>query len=332
MAVAQQWTDLEGLSGIGPGLAAGATGLGFRYSQDLLRRPPRSIAGDLEQVAGISARMVDASLVPQAELVQVPGLGLERAARLVAAGVTSMERLAWADSGWLAREAGGDPRADDLMVTSWQLAAARRVRSATVTVQARGPGGVVPDGVTVQAARPYTWQWQYSPTFAAGPHGAVLLEMLRPGPLEVCVRAPGHRPALAEVNLTIGDRLTVVVDLDAGVDDPLVVDEFGNGVLLFAPPAASDRAMVDRSELAGVEAFEVLSVANGLAVLQALQYRQFGVVRFTYATQVPEAELPPGAGVGSVLEPGEPSGWSVSTAESGQRWRSARTAFGGRHA
>lgn len=90
--------------------------------------------------------------------------------------------------------------------------------------------------------------------------------------------------------------------------------------------------MVERSELAAVEAFEVLSIDDGKAVVRALQHRQFGIVRFTYAARVPSSQLPAGAGVGSVIEPDPASGWSLSDVPGGDAWRSLRAQQGGRRA
>ncbi len=324
MVTAQQWNLVEDINGIGPALAAHMATIGYRYTQDLLRMDPVHVAADLEQIEGISAAQVTSSFVPQARMLQLTGITPRQANQLVDAGLGSYARLAWFSARRVAQIAavdGAEPA--ETVVLRWQSDAARRARAATVTVRVRDGDGNPIAGAEVQAARPYTRELEFSPNVGASDTGNVVFEMVEPGMLELFVWAPGHTPVPKTIPTKPDDRFSIVVTLVPGDDSRLTVDEFGNGVLLFGPPATSDRDVVDRDELAAVEAFQVALIDGGDATLKALQYRQFGLTRWTYGTKVPVAELPSGAGIGSVLIP-QGDGWALSEFETGRQWRSAQ--------
>lgn len=282
------WHQTSEISGIGSALAGRLADLGFHSAESLLRRPPFEIAQDLEHVQGITLDNLITSFVPQAGLLRLPDM-TETAAAALADKAYDYGRLAFGDADDVSRLlADAGMEADAEVIAAWRLDAAKRLRTATMTIRVRDElGQPIPDAniFVVDPARTgdaISWRW------VTGADGDGLVEYLAAGMHEILVTGL-DKMATLRVALAAEEFGTLVAQLDRSAPAGVTYDEHIDGPRQFV--GAVVRTALDGTELVDGMVLSVTSLAEESVRLTDVLRRRVGTNWFVDSIDVPRTEI-----------------------------------------
>lgn len=307
---------VEEIIGIGPVFGQELDSMGFKHDIDLLAFPEAALVHDIAQIDGLSASMIQSSVLPQARLLRLPGSNGTIANLFLEAGFRKYSdflgvRISKIKS--IISKVNVDDSDDqqtifasELLLTAVQLAVTGGIRVVVVD----GVTREVILGAKVSFSGDRRKDALVLKTRQTDERGAVDFEGIAPVTTALQVSASGYRPQTVLVVVEVQRHAVFTALMSTEARQKMNHDEFTGGLATGFGLLPSVNVRTELSSLPSRPPIYVETVSNDEAVVGSLWFRQEAHRVVIPRLVIPVADLPNGTQEKDVLVP-ETSSWRL---------------------
>lgn len=313
--------DIEKISGIGPVLSESLRNRNYRYSRDLLQRSIVSTSDSLETIPGISRADIQTKFIPQARLLELPGVTPALANHLVKKNYREYENIAWVEESFL-RSAVKEilPDFGDEQIAQMRMEALRRMSSCSLFMRIFSVDGKPVSNAEVHISNPFPTTFPHAAYWLSDVEGMVYADYISPRRMSCTVIADGFVSQNCGFGLQIGKPVTYAIRLERGVSEAVVYDEFKSGRKPYIDRMAVKRSTVNLADLPSNAVFEFVGADEKGATLICLQRRHVKGHAERYITSVNPSAVFAEAGRGAIMRRDSSGNWLVVKGATTNNW------------
>lgn len=313
--------DIEKISGIGPVLSESFRNRNFRYTRDLLRRSISSVSDSLESIQGISRADIQNKFIPQARLLELPGVTPVLASHLVQKNYRGYDNIAWVDENLL-RSAVNEilPDFGDYQIAQMRMEALRRMSTCSLFMRVVSSDGKPVSNAEVHISNPFPTTFPHAAHWLSDVEGMVYADYIVPRRVNCAVIADGFLSQKSGLGLQIDKPVTYAIRLEKGASEAVVYDEFKSGRNPYLDRMAVKRSTVNLADLPSNAVFEFVGADEKGATLICLQRRHVKGHAERYITSASLGSAFAEAGRGAIMRRDSGGNWSVVQGATAHNW------------
>lgn len=312
--------DIKEISGVGDVTGNEMRALNYRWTRDLFLAPVIVVSDDLEPIVGVSRNEIQNQFIPQARLLELPGITPSLASHLCDKNYRKYSQVGWVDEAHL-KDAilEHSPDFDESLISEIQREALRRASTCSLRLKVMATDSSPISGAEFHVSNPSPSGFPHGSHWVSDEHGVIYTDYLAPGFITSGLIADGYLSKIHPIVVEFGMASSQAAYMEVGQSSPVIYDEFESGHQMYLNQFAVSRQTVSIEDLPDNAVFEFHSAGDSINLI-CMQRRHVGSYAEHYLVSVELDEFFSELEAGSIVERDSAGNWSVRTGATRYDW------------